>query len=155
MLRRVAWALALLPLCLATPVSVNSQDNTVDYYCGRQTYGLPLIADCSPLLESFADYTDTVPRVFDEEQMRADPKGSWPGVIGIVAPAHLDRAVQVPRYYSSSTYDRLKDAIIAGSWVRCADKAWIARIVQLRNHELYSRIQLCQSSRRDKLGESQ
>ena len=115
MLCRLAWALALLPLCLATPVSVNSQDNTVDYYCGRQTYGWPLIADCSPLLESFADYTDTVPRVFDEEQMRADPKGSWPGVIGIVAPAHLDRAVQVPRYYSSSTYDRLKGAIIVGS----------------------------------------
>lgn len=123
MLRRVAWALVLLPLCLATPVSVNSQDNTVDYYCGRQTYGLPDISDCSPLLESFADYTDTVPRLFDEEQMRADPKGSWPGVLGIVEPAHLDRAVQVPRYYSSSTYERPKDTIIEGSRARCADKA--------------------------------
>ena len=105
MLSCVAWALALLTLSLASPVSVDFHDNAQDFYCGRQTYGLPDITDCHPLLESFANYKDNILRVFDEEQMRADQKGSWPGVVGIVGQAHLDKAVQVPRYYSLSTYD--------------------------------------------------
>lgn len=100
MLRCIAWASALVPVSLASLVSVGSRDSAEDYYCGRQTYGSPDIVDCHPLLESFANYKDNVLRVFDEEQMRADEKGSWPGVIGTVGAAHLDRVVQVPRYYS-------------------------------------------------------
>lgn len=108
MLPCLAWAFALLSTSLATPVDLVSQDNAEDYYCGRQTYGVPNIADCHPLLESFANYQDNVHRVFDEEQMRVDDKGSWPGVIGIVGAAHLSWVVQVPRYYTLSTYDRPK-----------------------------------------------
>ena len=106
MLPCLVWAFALVSISLASPVSVGSQDNAEDYFCGRQTYGLPDLVDCHVLLESFANHQDNVQRVFDEEQMRADPKGSWPGLIGIVGAAHLDRVVQVPRYYSLSMYDR-------------------------------------------------
>ena len=100
MLRCIAWASALVSVSFASLVSVGPVDSAEDYYCGRQTYGLPNIVDCHPLLESFANYKDNVQLVFDEEQMRVDEKGSWPGVIGTVGAAHLDRVVQVPRYYS-------------------------------------------------------
>ena len=103
MLRCLPWILALLPFSYTSPLSVNSQDNAEDSYCGRETYGLPDIVDCHPLLESFAYYKDYSQRVFDEEQMRLDQKGSWPGVLEIVGADHLDRVVQVPRYYSLST----------------------------------------------------
>ena len=106
MFPRPVWFFALLPISLASPVSVNRQDNAEDYYCGRETYGSPNIVDCHPLLESFANYQDNVQRVFDEEQMRVDDKGSWPGVIGIVGASHLNWVVQVPRYYTLSMYDR-------------------------------------------------
>ena len=108
MLPCLVWAFALLSITLASPVLVSPQDNTDDYYCGRQTYGSPNLVDCHPLLESFAFHLDNSLRVFDEEQMRADQKGSWPGVVGIVGAAHLDRVVQVPRFYSLSMYDRPK-----------------------------------------------
>ena len=107
MLLCLAWTFALLPISFAGPVSVVSQFDG-EYHCGRQTYGSPDIVDCHPLLESFANYLDPVQRVFDEEQMRADEKGSWPGLIGIVGAADLNWVVQVPRYYSLSTYDRSK-----------------------------------------------
>ena len=91
MLPCLVWAFSFSVVCLASPVSVSTQDNTGDYFCGRQTYGSPNIVDCHPLLESFANYQDNTLRVFDEEQMRVDEKGSWPGVIGIVGAAHLNR----------------------------------------------------------------
>ena len=108
MLPYLAWSFALLTVTLASPLSMASQDNVDDYYCGRETYGSPDIVDCHPLLESFAIYQDNVQRVFDEEQMRVDDKGSWPGVIGIVGAAHLSWVVQVPRYYTLSKFDQPK-----------------------------------------------
>ena len=108
MLAHLAWAFALLSTSLATPVDVSSHDNDERCYCGEQIYGLPDIADCHPLLESFANYQDNVHRVFDEEQLRVDADGSWPGVIGIVGASHLVWVVQVPRYFTLSTYDRPK-----------------------------------------------
>lgn len=104
----LAWILSLLSVSLTSPVSVSLQDSSGEYHCGRQTYGSPNIVDCHPLLESFANYQDNVQRVFDEEQMRVDGKGSWPGVIGIVGASHLNWVVQVPRYYTSSMYDSPK-----------------------------------------------
>lgn len=101
----LSWAFALLTVSLATPLSVGSQDNAEEYYCGQNNYGSPNIVDCHPLLESFAIHQDNVQRVFDEEQMRVDDKGSWPGVIGIVGAAHLSWVVQVPRYYTLSMFD--------------------------------------------------
>ncbi|KAL9073967.1 MAG: hypothetical protein Q9161_002589 [Pseudevernia consocians] len=100
MLFRIELFYALLHIYLANPVFVSSQDNAEEYHCGRQTYGSPNIVDCHPLLESFANHQDNVHRVFDEEQMRVDEKGSWPGVIGIVGTAHLSWIVQVPRFYT-------------------------------------------------------
>ena len=108
MLFRQVLFYALLPISLVNSVSVSSQDNAEEYHCGRQTYGSPNIVDCHPLLESFANHQDNVHRVFDEEQMRVDEKGSWPGVIGIVGAAHLSWVIQVPRYYTLSMYDRPK-----------------------------------------------
>ncbi len=101
MLPYLACAFALLSISLASPVSLGSQNIAWDYFCGRQTYGLPDLVDCHPLLESFANHQDNILRVFDEE-LRVDQKGSWPGLIGIVGAAHLDRVVQVPRYYTLS-----------------------------------------------------
>ena len=102
MLFRLACVSSLLRVSLNSPLSANLQQFNGEYHCGRQTYGSPDIVDCHPLLESFANYQDNVQRVFDEEQMRADGKGSWPGLIGIVGADHLNQAVQVPRYYTLS-----------------------------------------------------
>lgn len=109
MLPCLVWAFSFFLVSLASPVSVSAQDNNGDYFCGRQTYGSPNIVDCHPLLESFANYQDNTLRVFDEEQMRVDEKGSWPGVIGIVGASHLNRMVQVPRYYTLGMYEWPKD----------------------------------------------
>ena len=108
MLPCLAWIFSLLTVTLTSPLSVISQDNAEDCYCGRETYGSPNIVDCHPLLESFAIHQDNVQRVFDEEQMRVDDKGSWPGLIGIVGAAHLSWVVQVPRYYTLSMFDQRK-----------------------------------------------
>ena len=70
--------------------------------CGHQTYGSPQLEDCHSLLESFADHLDTKIRVFDEEQQRTTEHGSWPGLLDITGAAHLDDAVQLPRYFSFS-----------------------------------------------------
>ncbi len=102
MLPYLACIFALLSISLASPVSLGSQNIAWDCFCGRQTYGLPNIVDCHPLLESFANHQDNFLRIFDEEELRVDQKGSWPGVVGIVGAAHLDRVVQVPRYYTLS-----------------------------------------------------
>lgn len=77
-------------------------DHQAEYYCGWDTYGTPKIQDCRPLLESFANYQDTVIRFFDEEQLRADKSGSWPGATSMLGPVQLAQAVQVPRYYTQS-----------------------------------------------------
>ena len=102
MLLRLACVFSLLRVSLNSPLSANLQQFDGEYHCGRQTYGSPDIVDCHPLLESFANYQDNVQRVFDEEQMRADGNGSWPGLIGIVGALHLNQAVQMPRYYTLS-----------------------------------------------------
>ena len=118
----LSWALALLAVSLASPLSVSSQDNAEEYYCGKNNYGSPNIVDCHPLLESFAIHQDNVERVFDEEQMRVDDKGSWPGVIGIVGAAHLSWVVQVPRYYTLSMFDQSNDYSLRDRRSRYADK---------------------------------
>ena len=104
MLRCLTWTFALLSVSLASPVSSNSKDK-FEYYCGRQVYGLPNIVDCHLLLESFAIHEDNVLRAFDEEQLRVDQQGSWPGAVDAVGASHVRRVVQVPRYYSLSMYD--------------------------------------------------
>ena len=102
MLFRIACVSSLLRVSLTSTLPAIFQQFNAEYHCGQQSYGSPNIVDCHPLLESFANHQDNVQRVFDEEQMRADGKGSWPGLIGIVGADHLNQAVQVPRYYTLS-----------------------------------------------------
>ncbi|CAF9934867.1 hypothetical protein IMSHALPRED_009868 [Imshaugia aleurites] len=105
---------------------MTSQDNAGEYFCGRSTYGFPNIVDCHPLLESFANYQDNILRVFDEEQMRVNEQGSWPGVTGIVGAAHLDRVVQVPRYYTldSCNFALMSYAYGPGSVTALGGTSW-------------------------------
>lgn len=81
--------------------------NSPQALCGRDTYGSPQLEDCHILLESFANHQDNEVTVFDEEELRSDAKGSWPGVVEIIGVAHLERVVQVPRFFSRSkpTFD--------------------------------------------------
>ena len=70
--------------------------------CGQDTYGSPSLIDCRLLLESFANYIDVEIRVFDEEQLRRDKSGSWPGIVDVVGLDHVDSIVQLPRFYTLS-----------------------------------------------------
>lgn len=72
--------------------------------CGRNTYGWPKVEDCHTLLENFADYRDNGLRFFDEEQIRVDAGGSWPGVGNIVGFSRVIPIIQLPRYYTLSAY---------------------------------------------------
>lgn len=89
-------------LVAAVTVVGAPQSDKNEYYCGWETYGSPRIQDCRPLLESFANYQDNSIRFFDEEQLRADKSGSWPGATSILGPMQLSQAIQVPRYYTLS-----------------------------------------------------
>lgn len=154
MLPGLGWALALFSVSLATLDSASSQSVAWDYYCGRGTYGSPDLVDCHLLLESFANYQDNVQRVFDEEDMRVDQKGSWPGLIGIVGAAHLNWVVQVPRYYTLRMREPPKSASQARDQVDVLTMLDF-RLLQLCNHELCPRSRLFACSWGDKLGESQ
>ena len=60
--------------------------------------------------------------MFDEEQMRLDQKGSWPGVISTMGAAHLHSTVQgIIRGIRTAD----KDSRISLEWgIRCADHIW-------------------------------
>ena len=66
--------------------------------CNMNPYGAPEIEDCAYLLENFADSHDANLRIFDEEQLRADQDGSWPGIVN----PFREVVVQVPRFWSRS-----------------------------------------------------
>ena len=74
----------------------------VEIYCGKSEYGLPALEDCTSLLDDFANSQDTSVRVFDEEQLRADAEGSWPGLQCIFGTAMIRQAVQIPRVFTRS-----------------------------------------------------
>ena len=83
-------------------VALGSRLNAMQVECGRDTYGSPSLVDCRMLLESFANYVDVDIRIFDEEQLRRDKSGSWPGLVNILGTDHVDSAVQLPRFYTLS-----------------------------------------------------
>ncbi len=101
------WPASLLS-CLTFTVFVSMTlgqvEDIPEYYCGHSTYGSPDIKDCSDLLNEFANYQDTTPRVFDEEQLQHNQQGSWPGLQGKVGATQIERAVQMPRIYTRSSY---------------------------------------------------
>lgn len=66
--------------------------------CNINPYGAPDFGDCAYLLERFANSQDSKLRIFDEEQLRADRDGSWPGIVNPFGEA----VVQVPRFWSRS-----------------------------------------------------
>lgn len=64
--------------------------------CNNNPYGQPRFRDCSYLLNRFADSHDGQLRIFDEEQLRSNVDGSWPGIRNPF-PA---KVVQIPKFWS-------------------------------------------------------
>ena len=75
---------------------VTAQDAT----CDASTYGKPKESDCTTLFKKFTESQVLQTRLFDEEQLRAEPEPdfSWPGIDN---PFALP-VVQVPKFYSMS-----------------------------------------------------
>ena len=72
--------------------------NTQSAICDAQTFGKPQISDCTTLFTKFTEPQILQTRFFDEEQLRANPDDSWPGVDNPFVPP----IVQLPKYYSMS-----------------------------------------------------
>ena len=66
--------------------------------CDVRRYGKPLGSDCATLFQKFTETQMLQSRFFDEEQLRAEPDYSWPGIDNPFVPS----VVQVPKYYSMS-----------------------------------------------------
>lgn len=66
--------------------------------CDVSTYGKPEKSDCMNLFKQFTSSPDTQARFFDEEQLRADAKDTWPGVANVFK----QPIVQLPKFYSLS-----------------------------------------------------
>ena len=98
------WGLLTITI-LVNALSIGSVENAfLESYCGRDTYGSPRVEHCQAVLSSFADSQDNNIRVFDEEELRTDAKGSWPGVpMQLVDLTSLNEVIQIPRYLSFST----------------------------------------------------
>ncbi|KAL9103517.1 MAG: hypothetical protein Q9163_001435 [Psora crenata] len=69
-------------------------------FCDTSYYGLPSIGDCVGLLNDFVNKVDQATRVYDEEQLRTNDRGSWPGLHGIVTRDMIPQAVQIPRLFT-------------------------------------------------------
>ena len=95
----IPCAFLLLPVISATALV---QQDKFQIDCGRGTYGWPKLEHCHTLLENFADHQDNGLRFFDEEQIRVDPRGSWPGISAIVGLSRVIPVIQLPRYYTLS-----------------------------------------------------
>ena len=66
--------------------------------CNVKKYGKPLESDCTTLFQKFTEPQVLQPRFFDEEQLRAEPDLSWPGIDNPFVPS----IVQVPKSFSMS-----------------------------------------------------
>ncbi len=82
---------ALLLLCARLIVAQTAT-------CDATTYGKPLDTDCTTLFQKITEPQILQARFFDEEQLRAEPDCSWPGIDNPFNPP----IVQVPKYYSMS-----------------------------------------------------
>ena len=92
--------LALMCLLSLPTSTISAQD---ECYCfdDQSEKSAPRLEDCVSLLNNFAQSGDRRSRVFDEEQMRAEEDGSWPGLEDVGA-AQLPFSIQVPRVFSRS-----------------------------------------------------
>ena len=71
-------------------------------YCFSEPSTAPDLIDCVSLLNDFGKSDDRRIRLFDEEQMRADESGNWPGLADRVGAAQLQFVVPLPRMFSRS-----------------------------------------------------
>lgn len=92
-------------LVLALLILPTAQELGKECLCGTTLYGAPDIEDCKDLLSEFADPDDKTIRVFNDEQLKADSSGSWPGLERYVKSSHTGKAVQLPRTYSRGAWD--------------------------------------------------
>lgn len=95
MLKPVNWVLTLfhiIHLILSTLASHGLPT------CNTNPYGRLDGYDCHFLLGAFPDAADDQLRIFDEEQLRADDSGSWPGIRN----PFRTSVVQIPRFWSRS-----------------------------------------------------
>ena len=100
------WSLYLIiyQVTIRLPI-VRAADVFIESYCGRDIYGSPRTEDCKSLLNTFADIQDNGVHVFDEEELRTDGRGSWPGVPAqVVGQENVQKAVQIPRFLSLSKW---------------------------------------------------
>ena len=75
-------------------------DDTI--FCRKEFWGSPPVLPCRTMLAGFASHTDSQPRYFDEEQLRANGL-NWPGVYNNFP----TEVVQLPAYWSSGQYRSL------------------------------------------------
>lgn len=93
--KHVNWFLTLFHIIhLTLPILASHELPT----CNTNPYGRLDGYDCSNLLQEFADAADDQLRIFDEEQLRADNSGSWPGIRN----PFRTSVVQIPRFWSRS-----------------------------------------------------
>ena len=94
----VTWILTLFHIIHLTLPTLASHELPT---CNTNPYGWLDGYDCFSLLQEFTDAADDQLRVFDEEQLRADNSGSWPGIRN----PFRTSVVQVPRLWSRSAED--------------------------------------------------
>ena len=92
---KLVWIAVHVWFLVDFTVHSNPYDKPV---CNIYPYGAPDFNDCAYLLERFTNSQDTQLRIFDEEQLRADQDGAWPGIVN----PFRERVVQIPRFWSKS-----------------------------------------------------
>lgn len=60
---------------------IEGKTHKYDLVCSKEEYGSPDMPQCSELLDLFARADDHESIVFDEEELRSDVNGNWPGVM--------------------------------------------------------------------------
>lgn len=82
--------------------NISSSTNDRYTFCDERLYGSPTLKDCWGLLNEYFDENDQILRVFDQEEVRKKPDGSYPGLQDHVEQADLPDVVQLPRFVSRS-----------------------------------------------------
>ena len=88
----------IYPLSLTLVVLCSRLVASQPAYCDATNYGRPIDSDCTTLFQKVTESQVLQSRLFDEEQLRAEPDLSWPGIDNPFVPS----IIQVPKYYSMS-----------------------------------------------------
>ena len=117
--------------------------------CDTSTYGKPKESDCTTLFKKFTESQILQSRLFDEEQLRAEPEPdfSWPGIDN---PFTIP-VVQLPKFYSMSQPKLSPLFLKRPGLLTIMHERY--RYMQFRHHALYQSPQpLYFSSRDQQLG---